>query len=95
MQTPDSETNIGLSPRVRWRAVGEEGVVVHLEQGRVLVLNAVGLFAVQRLSNPLSRQALAVAIADEFEVSSEQAEADMDAFLAQLDAEQVLERQAA
>ena len=95
MQTLDIDTTIQLGPRVRWRAVGAEGVLVHLEQGRVLVLDTVGLFAIERLANPLSRHALAVAIANEFEVSTEQAEVDLDGFLAQLDAEQVLERRAA
>jgi hypothetical protein len=80
---------------VRYRAVGEDGVLVHLENGRVLVVNPVGLHIVQLLGAPISRQALAHAVADEFNVAADQAESDLEAFLAELDQEQVLERGAA
>jgi hypothetical protein len=47
---------------------------------------------VGQLAVPRTRKQLAASIADAFEVSPDQAEADLDTYLAELDAEQVLER---
>lgn len=85
------DERIGLTSQVRYRAVGEDGVLVHLENGRVIVVNEVGLFIVQLLDSPKSRKDLAEAIALEFEVSADQAEKDLERYLTELDNEQVLE----
>jgi hypothetical protein len=90
-ETMDVET-IRLSGRVRHRAVDDEGVLVHLESGRVLVVNEVGLFIVQALS----RQAMTVgdiadAVSGEFEVDAIQARADVAAFLDQLRGEPAID----
>lgn len=90
-EQPESE-RIRLSSQIRHRAVGEEGVLVHLANGRALVVNEVGLHIVGQLSAPRTRQELAASIAEAFDVSSEQAAADLETYLAELDAEQVLER---
>lgn len=90
-ETVDRQS-ISLSSQVRYRAVGDEGVLVHLENGRVVVVNEVGLHIVQRLKNPTTRGDLAKSIAAEFEVSSHQAVEDLDSFLAELDRDQLLER---
>lgn len=79
-----------LKPRVRHRAVGDEGVVVHLDNGRVLVVNDVGLRIVELLGSPISRADLSARLADEFEVTMDRAEADLNRFLEQLDTEQVI-----
>jgi hypothetical protein len=92
MHNSSNDELIRLTSSVRYRAVGEEGVLVHLENGRVIVVNPVGLHIVQLLGAPITRQALAVAIAAEFHVTADQAESDLQAFLAELDQEQVLER---
>jgi len=81
-----------LSSQARHRAVGEDGVLVHLANGRVLVVNEVGLYIVEQLRTPRTRQELAASIADAFDVSVDQAAADLETYLAELDAEQVLER---
>lgn len=83
---------ISLSARVRYRAVDDEGVLVHLENGRVLVVNEAGLFIVQ----VLSRQAMTVselsdAVVREFEVEADQAMADVVAFLDQMLGEQAID----
>ena len=82
---------LSLTSRVRWRAVGEDGVVVHLERGRVLVVNEVGLRIVELLGEPGSRTELAKRLSDEFNVAVEQAESDLAEYLEQLDREQVLQ----
>lgn len=95
MADAPAEERIGLVSRVRYRAVGEEGVLVHLASGRVVVVNEVGLYIVRLLSDaPRTKAGLAAEIAREFEVSAERAAADLEQYLAELDAEQVLERHA-
>ncbi len=88
-ETASNET-ISLTDPVRFRAVGEDGVLVHLESGRVVVVNEVGLHIVQQLNESRTRAELTSSIVSEFEVSIEQAETDLDAFLAELDQEKIL-----
>jgi hypothetical protein len=78
-------------PRVRHRAVGEDGVMVHLDSGRVIVVNEVGHYIVQLLDQPMSREALVASLVAEFDVSAAQAEADLDLFLGELGTEQLVE----
>ena len=86
--------HIQLSSQVRYRAVGEEGVLVHLENGRVIVVNEVGLFIIGQLDVPRTRHELVQAIFREFEVTEEQAASDLELYLAELAREQVLEQAA-
>ena len=86
----DTET-ISLIPRVRHRAVGEDGVMVHLDSGRVIVVNEVGHYIVRLLDQPISRKALAASLLAEFDVSAEQAEVDIDLFLDEIGNEQLVE----
>lgn len=90
-ETVDKQS-ISLSSQVRYRAVGDEGVLVHLENGRVVVVNQVGLHIVEQLKMPATRSELIESIAAEFDVSSAQAEADLDVFFAELDQDQILDR---
>lgn len=86
------EQRLQLSGRVRHRAVAGEGVLVHLDSGRVLVVSEVGLFIVQQLGEGAMTVAdLADAVVREFEVEPERARADVAVFLDELRAEQVLE----
>lgn len=87
-----TEEQIRLSDRVRYRAVAEEGVLVHMENGRVLVVNEVGLHCVQVLGErPMTRAELAESVVGAFEVETAQAEFDVAAFLDQLRAEQAID----
>jgi hypothetical protein len=91
MNEQSDEDRVRLSSQIRHRAVGEEGVLVHMANGRVLVVNEVGLHIVEQLGVPRTRGELAASIAEAFDVSPEQAAADLETYLAELDAEQVLE----
>ena len=99
MNTPEAineETTLRLTSRLRYRAVGDEGVLVHLENARVLVVNEVGLHIVQALGQQaLTVAELADAVARAFEVDAAAARADVIAFLDQLRGEQALETGAA
>ena len=92
MNNPLSDEFITLTSEVRHRAVGEDGVLVVLNTGRVIVVNEVGLYVVQLLDSPKPRKDLVHAIALEFDVSLEQAETDLELFLTELSKEQVLQR---
>jgi hypothetical protein len=83
---------VRLASRLRHRAVGDEGVLVQIENGRVLVVNEVGLHVVQQLGlGSRTLEQLVESVVDEFEVDSEQARTDVTAFLEQLRAEAALE----
>lgn len=81
---------IRLTSQVRYRAVGDDGVVVHLKNGRVIVVNAVGLFIIQQLSSPIDRLELADRIANAFEVSRQEAREDLEVYLSSLLNEQII-----
>ena len=86
------EERIKLSSRLRYRTVGDEGVLVHLENGRVLVVNAVGIHCVQALGRqPMTVAELADAVVQEFDVDAAQARADVAAFLDRMRAEQAID----
>jgi hypothetical protein len=91
MPTSIENEQIRLTSQVRHRAVGDEGVLVHLENGRVLVVNEVGLFIVQQLESQQDRTTLAAKIAAEFDVSAEQALSDLNEYLSELEKEDILE----
>ncbi len=91
MKSSLDDQQISLSSQVRYRAVDSDGVVVHLESGRVIVINEVGLHILQLLKTPRSRKELVDGIVLEFEVSVEEAEQDLERYLVQLNSEQILE----
>ncbi len=92
MSDANPQEQLFLTPRIRYRVVDEEGVLVHLESDRVIVVNKVGLFIVEQLATPKSRLSLANSIASHFEIDVEQAKKDLDLYIAELDRERVLER---
>lgn len=91
MSETQNSRRFTLSPRVRFRAVDDEGVLVHVESGRVVVLNATGLHILQQLERGAQSPAeLADSLVETFAVETADANADVAAFLAELDAEQIL-----
>ncbi|MFT5137257.1 MAG: hypothetical protein ACI9XU_000562 [Arenicella sp.] len=80
-----------LSAQVRHRAVGADGVLVHLQNGRVVVVNEVGLYIVQLLQKPITKGALCESISSEFDATPQQAESDLTKFLSELDRESIVE----
>jgi hypothetical protein len=83
---------IHLSNRVRFRAFGDEGVLVNLENGRAMVVNEVGIFIVETLGcQDVTVVELAEKVTGAFEVDMNQAKADVAAFLDQLRGEQTIE----
>jgi len=87
-----TERVLSLSSCVRYREVGDDGVLVHLDNGRVIVVNDVGLHIVQALAKPRTREELAASIASTFDVSVDRAAADLETYLVELEREQILEQ---
>jgi hypothetical protein len=95
VQQSKVSNHIALTPRLRYRCVGNEGVLVHLDTARVIVVNEVGLYIVQLLQRPMTRDALVDAIVGEFQVARLQAEQDLTHFLHELAGQQMLAAQPA
>jgi hypothetical protein len=92
MPEPIGENKVRLASRVRFRDVAGQGVLVHLEEGRVLVVNEVGLFIVQALGRQaMTESELAEAVAHAFEVDAARAKSDVALFLDQLRGEKALQ----
>ncbi len=91
MNNSSNHEQISVVPRVRFRAVAGEGVLVHLDSGRVIVVNDVGLHILKMLETPITRQNLATSIMSEFDVSCDQANTDLDLYLDELNKEEVLQ----
>ena len=83
--------SVCLSDRVRFRAVGDEGVLVHLESGRVIVVSEVGFRIVQSLDSPKTRTDLADILVEEYDVNHSAALADVESYLNEMDRENLLE----
>ncbi len=90
-----TDNTLSISSRVRFRAVGDDGVLVHLDSGRVVVVNGVGLFLVEQLQQPRTRAELSRAITATFDVGATEAETDLASYLDDLAAEDMLQTAAA
>ncbi len=78
-------------PDTAFRQVGDEGGLVVLPgRSEVKVLNPVGIAVFSRLDGTRDVEALAAAVADEFEIELFQAREDVIAFLSELQREGML-----
>jgi hypothetical protein len=82
-----------LRPRrdVRFRTIGEEGVVIRQESGEVLVVNEVGARVMALLDGRCSVAGLVDRLAEEFDVEAEVLRRDLATYLDELLAGGVLE----
>ncbi|HTM02384.1 MAG TPA: PqqD family protein [Vicinamibacterales bacterium] len=81
---------VSVAPDVMFRLVGEEGVLVNLATERYLGLNAVGARMWQVLSNARSIQAACVQLLTEYDVDEATLRADVEDFVEQLLAQQLI-----
>ena len=87
----NSKTKLSLNPRVRFRSLGDEGVIVQIDTGRIIVVNQVGVRILECLSEQVEAGYLVATITEEFDVTAEQAEVDIVDFLNSLGEEAVVE----
>jgi hypothetical protein len=73
-----------------WREIDGEVVVLDLRSSTYLSVNHSGSVIWRRLQQPASRQDLVEAVVEEYEVDSDQAGRDVDAFLEVLEAHGLL-----
>lgn len=86
--------SISLNPRVRFRAVGEQGVVVQTNTAQVMVLNETGLRILSLIKAGVSSEReLAYSIAQEYGISSTEAMRDVAAYLTELHQQDIIQRQ--
>ena len=81
---------LSLNSRVRHRKVGDEGVVVCMHNGNVIIVNEVGAYIVEQLKEPQSFDSMVSAISAQFDVTEQQATQDLPAYLVSLSDQQVL-----
>ena len=78
------------NPDLVWRPLQDELVIVRPADGQIRVLNGVGSFVWQALDGENSCAAIAQLVCAEYEVSVEEAEADVLGFLTELAADDLV-----
>ena len=72
------------NPELVWRPLDEELVVVRPSDGQIRVFNEVGAFIWQSMDGQNTVSGLAELVCAEYQVSLQEAEADVQAFLGEL-----------
>jgi PqqD family protein of HPr-rel-A system len=80
----NDRSDLRLSPRIRYRSVGDEGVVVHMDRAEVSVLNTTGLRVLELLKELGSVDAVTEALSREYGVDPNEAAEHVEAFLAEI-----------
>ena len=86
-----TDDRLALCPQVRFRAVDQEGVIIHTERGVVIVVNALGLRTLELIREQGSRRAVIERLTAEYDAPEAAIAADVDAFLDQMREQQLLE----
>ncbi|HET9768126.1 MAG TPA: PqqD family protein [Thermoanaerobaculia bacterium] len=90
--TDEVRLDLRLSPRVRYREVaGDLGVLIHLERGTIVTMNAQAARTLSLIAELGSRDAVVAAVAGRQAVPPAQAASDLDVFLAELREEGILQ----
>ncbi|MEO9130732.1 MAG: PqqD family protein [Sphingomonas sp.] len=71
-------------PDAIWTEFGDEIFVLGLSASRYFICKGIGPFVWQALEAPLERSALMALVVERYAVAPEQAETDLDQFIAQL-----------
>ena len=79
-----------LSPRVRYRIIDDEAVVIQQATGEALVLNDVAARVLQLVDGGVPLDKMIATLHAEYEVDEDQLRADVDEVLAELEGAQVL-----
>ena len=70
-----------IGPNVAWQIVDGEAIIVDLASGNTIGLNSTGTFLWSQIDGGRDDSSIAAALASEFDVSLETAEADTREFL--------------
>ena len=77
----DKDIGFKLQKRVRHRLVGDEGIVVNMDTGKVSVVNGVGAHLLASMKSVKSAGELRDSVCQHFDVEPQQAEADIKSYL--------------
>src|SRR6266481_210810 len=80
-----------ISEHVRTRITQDGAVLMDIKGGHMVTLNPVGSIIWQQLSDGHSQEQIAAHLASEFGISQEQASADVNEFLEQLEVHHLIE----
>lgn len=75
---------VRLGPHIRWRKVGDEGVVLNQDKSEVLVLNILGIHVIELLGQGLNTVQLNQTLLSEYDVDQFTLDADIQCFLREL-----------
>ena len=90
-QNQNPGQRFALTSKIRFRAIDDDGVLIHLDSGRVIVVNGVALRIIELLEDsPRSEADLAREIVSEYDVKKATALSDVRLFLDELKSEDVL-----
>jgi hypothetical protein len=80
-----------ISEHVRTTMTQDGAVLMNIKGGHMITLNPIGSIIWQRLSDGHSQEHIAAHLASEFGISQEQATADVNEFLGQIEAQHLIE----
>ena len=83
-------TVVSRQPDLLEANVGDDVVLLSVEQGSYYALDPIAAEVWRRLETPATIDELCVALADQYDVSPEQCETDVLKFLGELDAQHLL-----
>ena len=95
MENVNYNSYLKLSSSVRYRQIDNQGVLVQLGTGRVIVVNQLGLEIVKGLASGITKENLIETVLQEYEIEHAEAASDIDRYLEMLDQEDVLEKKSA
>lgn len=77
-------STLKLQKHIRWRLVGNEGVVLNQDKGEVLVLNKLGIRILELLKNRVDVGDLSEVLLQEYEVDAATLEGDIQHYIDEL-----------
>lgn len=85
---------LALDENIRFRRVGDEGVIVDQRSAEVMVISEVAVRALELIRDTRSMRDVLAGITGEFEVSLDQARVDMEYFIGTLRSRSMLCKEA-
>ncbi|HYO48992.1 MAG TPA: PqqD family protein [Chloroflexia bacterium] len=79
------------NPHTAWQVLEEGGMILNLKANEMSATNPTGAWIWQQLDEPVTVRQLSAALSQEFEVTPEEAQAAIEAYLAELEAKSLVE----
>jgi hypothetical protein len=79
------------NPHTAWQVLEEGGMILNLQANEISATNPTGAWIWQHLNEAITVRQLSAALTQEFEVTPEEAQAAIEAYLAELEAKSLVE----